>query len=233
MSIFICIKYNKQLKTNVIKIMKKYNIRNYLAYKDDLKVFMPDEMPFNQYTRDQLIIKLFPDVNTFNKNKETINIPIFEIGEKVLALNLRDGTKWLRATVVEKLGINLYNVLVSDYDVVWKRHVNQLLRASDERDATPPVSNSQSHDKQIANETLYKPFSEIPRGRENESGDVVSQNVSNNNPNSLNVNNENDRNVPSRNTCETTTPNSTSRAGDCPLPRRSTRVRRPVDRFEP
>lgn len=63
--------------------------------------------------------------------KDPKNIPVFQVGESVLALNLREGHKWLRATVLEQLAINLYSVLIVDYDVVWKRHIHQLLRAPD------------------------------------------------------------------------------------------------------
>lgn len=58
---------------------------------------------------------------------ETKQIYQFEVGDKVLALNLRDGPKWFHGTVVQKLGVNVYNVHVHQLDVVWKRHCNQLL----------------------------------------------------------------------------------------------------------
>lgn len=51
----------------------------------------------------------------------------FEIGDQILALNLRDGPKWYYGTVVDILGQNVYNVHVHDLDVTWKRHLHQLL----------------------------------------------------------------------------------------------------------
>ncbi|XP_068240182.1 uncharacterized protein [Palaemon carinicauda] len=51
----------------------------------------------------------------------------FEVGDKVLALNLRDGPKWFQGEIVQKLGVNVYNVHVQELDVIWKRHCNQLL----------------------------------------------------------------------------------------------------------
>ena len=36
----------------------------------------------------------------------------FEIGEDVLALNLRDGPKWLKARITHRLGNNVYHVCV-------------------------------------------------------------------------------------------------------------------------
>ena len=58
----------------------------------------------------------------------------FEVGNKVLALNVREGKKWYPATVVEKIGINVYNVHVYEFDVIWKRHLNQLLAIPDTSD---------------------------------------------------------------------------------------------------
>lgn len=41
--------------------MKKYNIKNYVRYKNDLKDSMPEDKPtYNIYTRDELIIKFLP-----------------------------------------------------------------------------------------------------------------------------------------------------------------------------
>ena len=76
--------------------MKKYNIRNYLAYKDDLKVFMPDEMPFDQYTRDQLITKFLPLVETIARKFSTT-----QQASGVLTINdlLQEGAIGLTAAV--------------------------------------------------------------------------------------------------------------------------------------
>ena len=59
-------------------------------------------------------------------------MPNHEVGDKVLALNLRDGPKWLHGSIVEKLGVNVFNVLIHDYNIVWKRHSNQLLSCQNE-----------------------------------------------------------------------------------------------------
>ena len=40
--------------------MKNYNLENYLRYKRDLEASMPEDKPWNEYTRDELIIKLMP-----------------------------------------------------------------------------------------------------------------------------------------------------------------------------
>lgn len=40
--------------------MKKYNIQNYIRYKEDLKKSMPPDKFYDYYTRDELIIKFMP-----------------------------------------------------------------------------------------------------------------------------------------------------------------------------
>ena len=62
-----------------------------------------------------------------NRESESHHIVQFEIGDRVLALNVREGPKWHQATVVQKLGVNVYNVHIHQLNVVWKRHANQLL----------------------------------------------------------------------------------------------------------
>jgi RNA polymerase sigma factor (sigma-70 family) len=40
--------------------MKKYNVKNYIRYKTDLRDSMPKQKEFENYTRDELIIKFLP-----------------------------------------------------------------------------------------------------------------------------------------------------------------------------
>jgi RNA polymerase sigma factor (sigma-70 family) len=40
--------------------MKKYNVKNYIRYKTDLRDSMPKQKEFEDYTRDELIIKFLP-----------------------------------------------------------------------------------------------------------------------------------------------------------------------------
>jgi len=51
--------------------MKKYNIKNYIRYKEDVKASMPDDKPYNQYTRDELIIKFLPLVENLGRKFAT------------------------------------------------------------------------------------------------------------------------------------------------------------------
>ncbi len=51
--------------------MKKYNIKNYIRYKEDLKSSMPEEKPYDQYTRDELITRFMPLVENLGRKFST------------------------------------------------------------------------------------------------------------------------------------------------------------------
>ena len=51
--------------------MKKYNVQNYIRYKEDLKKSMPPEKPYNSYTRDELVIKFLPLVENIARKFST------------------------------------------------------------------------------------------------------------------------------------------------------------------
>ena len=51
--------------------MKKYNVANYIRYKEDLKASMPDNKPFKDYTRNELVIKFMPLVETMARKFST------------------------------------------------------------------------------------------------------------------------------------------------------------------
>jgi RNA polymerase sigma factor (sigma-70 family) len=51
--------------------MKKYNIKNYVRYKEDLKQSMPLNKPYSFYTRDELIIKFMPLVENIARKFAT------------------------------------------------------------------------------------------------------------------------------------------------------------------
>ena len=51
--------------------MKKYNIQNYIRYKEDLKSSMPDDKFYDYYTRDELIIKFMPLVENLARKFST------------------------------------------------------------------------------------------------------------------------------------------------------------------
>ena len=52
--------------------MKKYNVPNYIRYKEDLKVSMPDDKPlYSNYTRNELIVKFMPLVENLARKFST------------------------------------------------------------------------------------------------------------------------------------------------------------------
>tara|TARA_R100000655_G_scaffold47000_1_gene83975 strand:+ start:473 stop:1222 length:750 start_codon:yes stop_codon:yes gene_type:complete len=51
--------------------MKSYSVANYVRYKEDLKQSMPEDKPYKEYTRDELIIKFLPLVETMARKFST------------------------------------------------------------------------------------------------------------------------------------------------------------------
>ena len=51
--------------------MKKYNVANYIRYKEDLKASMPEDKPYEDYTRNELIIKFMPLVENLARKFST------------------------------------------------------------------------------------------------------------------------------------------------------------------
>ena len=72
--------------------MKKYNIKNYIRYKEDVKACMPDDKPYDQYTRYELIVKFLPLVENLGRKFATSQqasgvlsiIDIIQIGSEAL-----------------------------------------------------------------------------------------------------------------------------------------------------
>ena len=51
--------------------MKKYNISNYVRYKEDLKSVMPKDKPYEEYTRNEMIVKFMPLVEIMARKFST------------------------------------------------------------------------------------------------------------------------------------------------------------------
>tara|TARA_R100000231_G_scaffold2747_4_gene4933 strand:- start:924 stop:1670 length:747 start_codon:yes stop_codon:yes gene_type:complete len=52
--------------------MKKYNVKNYIRYKEDVKVSQPvEKQRINEYTRDELIVKFLPLVENISRKFST------------------------------------------------------------------------------------------------------------------------------------------------------------------
>ena len=83
--------------------MKKYNVKNYVRYKEDVKASMPDEKPYEDYTRDQLIVKFLPLVENLGRKFATS-----QQASGVLSINdiIQIGSEGL-TRAVDKLDWNL------------------------------------------------------------------------------------------------------------------------------
>lgn len=62
--------------------MKKYNIQNYVRYKEDLKRSMPIDKAYSKYTRDELIIRFLPLVENLGRK-----FPTSQQASGVLSIN--------------------------------------------------------------------------------------------------------------------------------------------------
>tara|TARA_B100001175_G_C19333522_1_gene553748 strand:- start:68 stop:820 length:753 start_codon:yes stop_codon:yes gene_type:complete len=51
--------------------MKKYNISNYVRYKEDLKSVMPNDKPYEEYTRNEMVVKFMPLVEIMARKFST------------------------------------------------------------------------------------------------------------------------------------------------------------------
>lgn len=76
--------------------MKKYNVQNYIRYKEDLKRSMPEGKMWDEYTRDELIIKFLPLVENLARKFATS-----EQASGVLSINdlIQEGSKGLTLAV--------------------------------------------------------------------------------------------------------------------------------------
>ena len=51
--------------------MKKYNVKNYIRYKEDVKESQPDGKFYDEYTREELIVKFLPLVENISRKFST------------------------------------------------------------------------------------------------------------------------------------------------------------------
>lgn len=90
-------------------------------------------------------------------------MPKFEIGDTVLALNLREGPKWLIGTIVQKEGINVFSILIHKLNTTWRRHSNQLLSTSPSIDnVEEPIIQDSSTDNILDNTSASQTNFRIP-----------------------------------------------------------------------
>lgn len=90
--------------------MKKYNVQNYIRYKEDLKRSMPEDKFYDYYTRDEMIIKFMPLVENLARKFATS-----DQASGVLSINdlIQEGNKGL-TLAVDKLD---WDLLIDSEDV--------------------------------------------------------------------------------------------------------------------
>ena len=90
--------------------MKKYNVQNYIRYKEDLKASMPPDKLYNYYTRDELVIKFMPLVENLARKFSTT-----QQASGVMSINdiLQEGNKGL-VLAVDKLD---WGLLIDSDDI--------------------------------------------------------------------------------------------------------------------
>jgi RNA polymerase sigma factor (sigma-70 family) len=90
--------------------MKKYNVQNYIRYKEDLKRSMPEDKFYDYYTRDELIIKFMPLVENLARKFATS-----DQASGVLSINdlIQEGNKGL-ILAVDKLD---WDMLIDSEDI--------------------------------------------------------------------------------------------------------------------
>jgi RNA polymerase sigma factor (sigma-70 family) len=90
--------------------MKKYNVQNYIRYKEDLKRSMPEDKFYDYYTRDELIIKFMPLVENLARKFATS-----DQASGVLSINdlIQEGNKGL-ILAVDKLD---WDLLIDSEDI--------------------------------------------------------------------------------------------------------------------
>ena len=90
--------------------MKKYNVQNYIRYKEDLKASMPPDKLYDYYTRDELIVKFMPLVENLARKFSTT-----QQASGVMSINdiIQEGNKGL-VLAVDKLD---WDLLIDSDDI--------------------------------------------------------------------------------------------------------------------
>ena len=98
--------------------MKKYNIRNYVRYKEDVKVSMPNNKSYSFYEREELIVKFMPLVENISRKFATSQEAsgVMSILDLIQSGNLHlckavDKIDWEKATESEDLEMTLKSFL--------------------------------------------------------------------------------------------------------------------------
>ena len=111
--------------------MKKYNVQNYIRYKEDLKQSMPDDKFYDYYTRDELIVKFLPLVENLARKFSTtqqasgvlsIN-DLIQIGSEGL-IKAVDKLDWLQLSESEDIEKTLKSFFAKRIKGIVRRRID-------------------------------------------------------------------------------------------------------------
>ena len=111
--------------------MKKYNVQNYIRYKEDIKKSMPDDKFYDYYTRDELIVKFLPLVENLARKFSTtqqasgvlsIN-DLIQIGSEGL-IKAVDKLDWLQLSESEDIEKTLKSFFAKRIKGIIRRRID-------------------------------------------------------------------------------------------------------------
>ena len=102
----------------------------------------PCELFLKRIIRTRLDL-IRPDLGSNISDKQSSQKSHHDIHSRVMARNYREGPRWIAGTIAEKRGPLTYLVQIRE-DILWKRHIDQLIQAADTPDdvsscASPPT----------------------------------------------------------------------------------------------
>ena len=134
----------------------------------------------------------------------------------MLALNLRPGPKWYTGVIVDKLGVNIYEVFINELEILWRRHANQLKATCVSKDPNIPLDRNNDVDFSFTSfDKLGNGGSKVPNSSNSE---VECQSGSDDSSSEISVAANDETGVDDV-------------EADRILPRRSGRIRKPVERL--
>lgn len=100
----------------------------------------PAELMFNRHIRSRLDL-LFPHIiesgaSPMNKNTNTRNTRVLEVGTRVQCRNYTSKVKWKFGTIINRKGNVHYLIKLDGSNMVWERHINQILQTGQSKNTT-------------------------------------------------------------------------------------------------
>lgn len=113
--------------------MKKYNVKNYIRYKDDVKGSQPDGKFYDEYTRDELIVKFLPLVENiarkFATSQEASGVlsimDLIQIGSEGLIYAV-DNLNWEKLEDSEDIEVSLKSFFSKRIKGLIRRKIDEL-----------------------------------------------------------------------------------------------------------